>query len=669
VAANVDALGRTAERTVFDLAGRPLRVESLDGGVHVSVHDAAGRPLERTDARGARALHAYDVLGRPALTWTRDEADAPLRLCERLEYGDGGDVAQDPAVRAFARAERTVGRVARHYDGAGLLSVSGYDLHGLPLSTTRRAISDARLRDALAAAAADAWRLRAFRVDWTAPAGVPFAEHAESLLEADGHTTGTVRDALGRARILVMPADATGTHRVLETTFDPSGALRNVRLDGVPYVEHIACNARGDRTLVAYGNGVMTRCAYDPRTGRLVRLRSERYVRPSAWTFRPAPRAGEAHVLQDVSHVYDLEGNPVRVTDRTPGCGVRGNPEAAAWTQTDPGLAALLASGDALVGHFTYDPLGRLLSATGREGAQGAASPRPWHDAPRTGFGGGGHATPDMENAPALSVLYAEQYAYDFAGNLLSLRHRTGDAAWTRHFGFGGRTPAAWAEECAAHAGGAAWDDAPSNRLTHAGDDDPSAPATHVYDAAGNLVRERGSTRFAWDHAGRLALFARQTLAGGSAPGEDRWAEPSVCALYLYDSAGGRVKKIVRTQGGGVETTVYAGGIFELQRWTRADGTGGACTLHSVTDDQRRIAVVRTGDRHPDDGGPAVQFHLVDALESSTVVTDAAGGWVNREEYLPYGETAFGSFARKRFRFTGKERDGESGLSYHGARY
>src|SRR5207342_1927971 len=29
----------------------------------------------------------------------------------------------------------------------------------------------------------------------------------------------------------------------------------------------------------------------------------------------------------------------------------------------------------------------------------------------------------------------------------------------------------------------------------------------------------------------------------------------------------------------------------------------------------------------------------------------------------------FGSFARKRYRFTGKERDEESGLSYHGARY
>jgi RHS repeat-associated protein len=42
---------------------------------------------------------------------------------------------------------------------------------------------------------------------------------------------------------------------------------------------------------------------------------------------------------------------------------------------------------------------------------------------------------------------------------------------------------------------------------------------------------------------------------------------------------------------------------------------------------------------------------------------------MNREEYTPYGMTSFGSFARKRYRFTGKERDEESGLAYHGARY
>jgi len=86
-------------------------------------------------------------------------------------------------------------------------------------------------------------------------------------------------------------------------------------------------------------------------------------------------------------------------------------------------------------------------------------------------------------------------------------------------------------------------------------------------------------------------------------------------------------------------------------------------------DDQQRIALVRVGAAHPDDRGPAVQFQMSDHLGSSNVVIDSDGALVNREEFTPYGETSFGSFARKRFRFTGKERDEESGLTYHGARY
>ena len=79
--------------------------------------------------------------------------------------------------------------------------------------------------------------------------------------------------------------------------------------------------------------------------------------------------------------------------------------------------------------------------------------------------------------------------------------------------------------------------------------------------------------------------------------------------------------------------------------------------------------MVRVGPAHPSDPSPEVQFHLGDHLGSSSLVIDNAGNWINREEYTPYGETTFGSFAQKRYRFTGKERDEESGLYYHGARY
>ncbi len=67
-------------------------------------------------------------------------------------------------------------------------------------------------------------------------------------------------------------------------------------------------------------------------------------------------------------------------------------------------------------------------------------------------------------------------------------------------------------------------------------------------------------------------------------------------------------------------------------------------------------------------------YHL-DALGSVRVVTDAAGGIVERHDYLPFGEECTtgpcagnpaGTQPRK---FTDKERDAETGLDYFGARY
>ena len=57
--------------------------------------------------------------------------------------------------------------------------------------------------------------------------------------------------------------------------------------------------------------------------------------------------------------------------------------------------------------------------------------------------------------------------------------------------------------------------------------------------------------------------------------------------------AGQRVKKLVRTQGGGCETTVYIDGIFERRRWAASGATSATTTVHHVMDDTRRIALVR----------------------------------------------------------------------------
>ena len=71
------------------------------------------------------------------------------------------------------------------------------------------------------------------------------------------------------------------------------------------------------------------------------------------------------------------------------------------------------------------------------------------------------------------------------------------------------------------------------------------------------------------------------------------------------------------------------------------------------------------------DGSTAapVVCYLADHLGSANVVVEPSGTIATREEWFPYGETSFGGSTRNRYRFTGKERDSESGLTYHGNRW
>ena len=305
-------------------------------------------------------------------------------------------------------------------------------------------------------------------------------------------------------------------------------------------------------------------------------------------------------MLQDLGYRYDLAGNILAILDRTPGCGVPPVPDALDRT-------------------FTYDPVYRLRSATGRE-QQTPVGGDPWTDVPRG-------------TDPTQTQRYTETYHYDPVGNLLQLAHHPTAPHLTSGF----------TRDFANQPG--------SNRLqlmTVSG-----TPYHYTFDDTGNLISETTSRHFTWNHADRLATFATQTLG----------TEPSVHAHYLYNPTGERVVKLVRRQGNLVQVTRYVGG-FEHHRWA-----GGANNHTHVIDDKQRIALVRTGQAHPDDRGPATAYQLTDHLGSSAATLDGTGTLINREEYTPYGETSFGSYALKRYRYTGQERDEESGLAYHSARY
>lgn len=277
------------------------------------------------------------------------------------------------------------------------------------------------------------------------------------------------------------------------------------------------------------------------------------------------------------------------------------------------------ASRDSLDRAFSYDGLYRLIGGTGRE----AADPLPdiWSAQPRG-------------SDPTATQTYSETYQYDDVGGLLRLGHQAGTGGYTRTMTLTDG----------------------NNRLTSMSSG--QLTLAYTYDAAGNLLAETDSRLFSWDGRNRMATFRIQS--GSSAP-------LSLWVQYRYDSSGRRVLKLARDQGGDLELTTYPGGPLERITLVRSGTATSYDELH-VHDSATRVAVTRLK-ALPDDRRPAVGYILADQLGSSTVVVGGTGGWVNTEEYLPYGETSYGSYARKRYRFVGSERDEESGLGYHGARY
>ena len=215
-------------------------------------------------------------------------------------------------------------------------------------------------------------------------------------------------------------------------------------MDDNSYVQQILYNPHGQRALVILGSATMIRYVYDPQTFRLTRLRSE-----PVSTNPPSPPPP----IQDYGYAYDLVGNLLSLHDQTPGSGISPTP-------------------DHLDRAFTYDPLYRLTSATGRE--CDIPPPAPWLDIPRC---------TDLTKVRA----YTETYTYDEVGSLIKLAHQAGTGGFTRSYNI----PSG------------------SNQVTAM--TTGSTTYQYAYDASGNMISETTSRLFEWNHANQLATFRNQT--------------------------------------------------------------------------------------------------------------------------------------------------------------
>lgn len=166
-----------------------------------------------------------------------------------------------------------------------------------------------------------------------------------------------------------------------------------------------------------------------------------------------------------------------------------------------------------------------------------------------------------------------------------------------------------------------------SNKITNTG---------FGYDSDGNLTN--GTLPYQYDAEDRLTQFNNGPSNGG--------------ANYVYDANGRRVEKVTST-----------GQVHYFY-----DENGSVAVETDQNGNWTKDYVYMGGQRVAEFSGGQTYFIHADHLGSTRTVTNYAGSVTDKLDYLPYGEQiAGGTFTTHKF--TGYERDSESGLDYASARY
>jgi RHS repeat-associated protein len=436
------------------------------------------------------------------------------------------------------------------------------------------------------------------------------------LKPGDIFTTSTAHDALNRTVSTTTPDQATTVY-----TYNPSSLVDQITVTpaaglAIQLITNVDYNARGQRLAVQCGNGTITVYTYDPDTFRLDTLTTT--------------RASDGTTLQQLTYTYDPVGNITCIQDSA---------------QQTIFFNNMIINP---VSQYTYDAVYRLIQAAGREHIGQTAEPQPqydWNDFSRTAL-----AHP---NDGTLMRTYTETYTYDSVGNILTWAHTVPlqssrfNPSWTRNYSY----------------------DPASNRLqtTSLPDDLVGGPysATYTYDANGNMTAMPYPAGLGWDWRDQMH---QADLGGGGS------------AWYVYDGVGQRVRKVWEKSASLTEERIYLGGYEVYRRRSNGNLTLQRQTLR-LFDDKHSVALIETTtlDTSASPGSlpsTVTRYQYGNHLGSAVLeLDDRNAAIISYEEYYPYGGTSYQGVpssievSLKRYRFTGKERDEETGLYYHGARY
>jgi len=611
----IDAKDRIVMCYDYDMLGNRIKQTSMESGTHWVLNNAFGKPIRTWDDRYFNRRMTYDALQRPLDLFVGGITETEF-LAEKIEYGE---FKPNPEITNHRLKTWKV------YDAAGVMVSESYDFKGNLLLSKRQLLADYKAQ-----------------VDW--------AQNPQ--LENETFTSRIFYDALNRSIQIVAPhSSRTGAKfNVIRPVYNEANMLERVETwleqdtepDGLldpntatqHLVKNINYNAKGQRELIEYDNGVRTQYEYDPQTFRLTRLFSTRGTRFQTDCSNPNPCADPPKDcpkprrfpcgLQNLHYTYDPVGNITAIHD-----------DAQQTIYFDGEVVKPKTS-------YTYDAIYRLIGANSREHIGQVAQPAStWDDRSRVGL-----AHPNdgqkMRN-------YFEFYEYDEVGNILRFDHKADNGNWIRAYKY---------DEASLIEPGKK-----SNRLSrtivHPNSQHPITE-TYTHDQHGNIKRMSHLQQMEWNFEDQLCYVDKSTEK----------------AYYVYDATGQRVRKVVEKNNGAlIEERIYIGG-FEVFR--RRNDSGNISlereTLH-IMDDKQCIAIAETRTKG-NDPAPAhlIRYQLGNHLGSASLELDSEAQIISYEEYSAYGSTSYHAVRNqietpKRYRYTGKERDEESGLYYFGARY
>ncbi len=617
----------------YDMAGNLLFQHGMDAGDRWTLMDAAGKPMLAWDFSEWRDKNGvdqdvenrvysteYDALHRPTRQWLRVNSQ-PRTLVDYTEYGE---------TLADAKQRNLRGQAHLHYDPSGANEVERLDFKRKPVAVSRTLTKN----------------YDAPSPDWS-------VTDRDSLLETDTYAQVTEYDALGRMTTLYnWHRGVGGRVAVYVPTYNERGLLSSETLDvgatkqavghtasGKPLVNAIAevrYDVKGQQESLRLGNQTVTRYTYDPQTFRLRRLytRRDASFTDDCGGEPPPPRTAAPDTdspprscgVQNLSYTYDPVGNITHVQD---------DAQQVIYFQN----SKVEPSSD-----YVYDALYRLIEATGRE--DGAYTGAPTHvDRLRRG------TIPDPD--PNAMRRYTQRYVYDPVGNIAKMQHDTGgNGGWTLRYNYA----------------------IDSNRLTST-QQGALAPTEYSYDIHGNMLNLANvaeSQYLRWDY--RDMIHSVNLVGGGD-------------VFYQYDAAKQRTRKHIENESGsgGHWERIYLGGYERYRRYSSANSITPVEEIetHHLVEGKQRVLLVDdvvTTDRTHADGrafktDSIVRYQYSNHLGSGCLELDGQAEIMSYEEYHPYGTTAYRAMKSgieapaKRYRYTGMERDEESGLNYQTARY